>query len=267
MESDDRLQRPSGPIRQAGCSAGRRSVGVQGPCHSHSAGGPAASRHASAAPRRFAVEVAGLVLAHLPGVCPGAGGQGLGGQQQGSGLEGAALVGAPLRGGRGSQHRGCASGRGWGGRCEGGRAGRCGRLERFQPSGAAMALALGCGEQRLRVVGGGMHGSPGLGSRSQPAVEGRRLAQSATDPSRHGHHPSIHGTPSSPPPAGLMACNLAGFVVGPDGLLEFVHELASAPGTCAVGLLAFHSAAQLMFVWRRPLGPVGGGQQASNPVH
>lgn len=48
----------------------------------------------------------------------------------------------------------------------------------------------------------------------------------------------------------LMIANMIGFVVGPDGAIEFVRDLASAPSYVVLAFFAFYCAAQLMFSWR-----------------
>jgi hypothetical protein len=50
--------------------------------------------------------------------------------------------------------------------------------------------------------------------------------------------------------AGLMAANLAGFVVGPAGLVPLLRELVAQPMFVCTALFVFYSAAHLMFALR-----------------
>ena len=47
--------------------------------------------------------------------------------------------------------------------------------------------------------------------------------------------------------AGLMAANLAGFVVGPQGFVPLLKDILSRPVFAAMTLLVFFAAAHLMF--------------------
>lgn len=51
-------------------------------------------------------------------------------------------------------------------------------------------------------------------------------------------------------PAGLMAANLAGFVVGRAGLPPLLSELLARPAFVAASLFVFFAAAHLMFALR-----------------
>ena len=50
--------------------------------------------------------------------------------------------------------------------------------------------------------------------------------------------------------AGLMAANLAGFVVGPAGLVPLLRELLAKPLFVCTALFVFYAAAHLMFALR-----------------
>ena len=50
--------------------------------------------------------------------------------------------------------------------------------------------------------------------------------------------------------AGLMAANLAGFVVGPAGLVPLLRELLTRPMFVGTALFVFYAAAHLMFALR-----------------
>jgi hypothetical protein len=50
--------------------------------------------------------------------------------------------------------------------------------------------------------------------------------------------------------AGLMAANLAGFVVGPAGLIPLLRELLAQPLFVCTALFVFYAAAHLMFALR-----------------
>ena len=50
--------------------------------------------------------------------------------------------------------------------------------------------------------------------------------------------------------AGLMAANLAGFVVGPAGLVPLLRELLARPMFVGTALFVFYAAAHLMFALR-----------------
>jgi len=57
--------------------------------------------------------------------------------------------------------------------------------------------------------------------------------------------------------AGLMAANLAGFVVGPAGLGPLLRELMARPAFVAAALFVFFAAAHLMFGLREREAALG----------
>jgi hypothetical protein len=57
--------------------------------------------------------------------------------------------------------------------------------------------------------------------------------------------------------AGLMAANLAGFVVGPAGLVPLLRELLAQPMFVCTALFVFYAAAHLMFALREHEAAIG----------